>query len=319
MKCNIYKVSIIINIHKEIRNMRKLIVLTIGTFMIMLSCNRNKFEHDASGTFEATEVIVSSEANGKLEIFQLTEGDLIAQGQYVGYIDSIQLYLKKKQLLAANRAIQVKRPDISVQVSSIKEQIEKAEFEKRRIQRLLADNAATQKQLDDINSQIKVLKKSLNAQVNSLATSVNSLNEESNTNNVQVAQIEDQLKKCKIINPIKGTVLNKYVEEKELVTQGKALYKIADTKNLFLRAYIVSEQLEKIKIGQKVKIYINISEDRQKFYPGIVTWISDKAEFTPKTIQTKDERQNLVYAVKIAVANTDGLIKIGMYGDVDFK
>jgi HlyD family secretion protein len=319
MKCNIYKVSIIINIHKEIRNMRKLIVLTIGTFMIMLSCNRNKFEHDASGTFEATEVIVSSEANGKLEIFQLTEGDLIAQGQYVGYIDSIQLYLKKKQLLAANRAIQVKRPDISVQVSSIKEQIEKAEFEKRRIQRLLADNAATQKQLDDINSQIKVLKKSLNAQVNSLATSVNSLNEESNTNNVQVAQIEDQLKKCKIINPIKGTVLNKYVEEKELVTQGKALYKIADTKNLFLRAYIVSEQLEKIKIGQKVKVYINISEDRQKFYPGIVIWISDKAEFTPKTIQTKDERQNLVYAVKIAVANTDGLIKIGMYGDVDFK
>ncbi|MCO6564792.1 MAG: efflux RND transporter periplasmic adaptor subunit [Apibacter sp.] len=299
--------------------MRKLIVLTIGTFMIMLSCNRNKFEHDASGTFEATEVIVSSEANGKLEIFQLTEGDLIAQGQFVGYIDSIQLYLKKKQLLAANRAIQVKRPDISVQVSSIKEQIEKAEFEKRRIQRLLADNAATQKQLDDINSQIKVLKKSLNAQVNSLATSVNSLNEESNTNNVQVAQIEDQLKKCKIINPIKGTVLNKYVEEKELVTQGKALYKIADTKNLFLRAYIVSEQLEKIKIGQKVKVYINISEDRQKFYPGIVTWISDKAEFTPKTIQTKDERQNLVYAVKIAVANTDGLIKIGMYGDVDFK
>lgn len=319
MKCNIYKVSIIINTHKEIRNMRKLIVLTIGTFMIMLSCNRNKFEHDASGTFEATEVIVSSEANGKLEIFQLTEGDLIAQGQFVGYIDSIQLYLKKKQLLAANRAIQVKRPDISVQVSSIKEQIEKAEFEKRRIQRLLADNAATQKQLDDINSQIKVLKKSLNAQVNSLATSVNSLNEESNTNNVQVAQIEDQLKKCKIINPIKGTVLNKYVEEKELVTQGKALYKIADTKNLFLRAYIVSEQLEKIKIGQKVKVYINISEDRQKFYPGIVTWISDKAEFTPKTIQTKDERQNLVYAVKIAVANTDGLIKIGMYGDVDFK
>lgn len=319
MKCNIYKVSIIINTHKEIRNMRKLIVLTIGTFMIMLSCNQNKFEHDASGTFEATEVIVSSEANGKLEIFQLTEGDLIAQGQYVGYIDSIQLYLKKKQLLAANRAIQVKRPDISVQVSSIKEQIEKAEFEKRRIQRLLTDNAATQKQLDDINSQIKVLKKSLNAQVNSLATSVNSLNEESNTNNVQVAQIEDQLKKCKIINPIKGTVLNKYVEEKELVTQGKALYKIADTKNLFLRAYIVSEQLEKIKIGQKVKVYINISEDKQKFYPGTVTWISDKAEFTPKTIQTKDERQNLVYAVKIAVANTDGLIKIGMYGDVDFK
>lgn len=318
MKCNIYKVSIIINIHKEIRTMRQLIIFTLGTFMFLLSCNRNKFEHDASGTFEATEVIVSSEANGKLESFQLTEGDQLAKGQYVGYVDSIQLYLKKRQLLATNKALQVKRPDISVQVSSIKEQIAKAEFEKRRIQRLLADNAATQKQLDDANSQIEVLKKSLNAQVNSLSTSVNSLNEESNTNTVQVSQIEDQLKKCKIINPIQGTVLNKFVEEKEVVTQGKALYKIADTKNLFLRAYIVSEQLEKIKIGQKVKVFINISEDKQKSYSGTITWISDKAEFTPKTIQTQDERQNLVYAVKIAVTNTDGLIKIGMYGDVDF-
>ncbi|WP_185150480.1 MULTISPECIES: HlyD family secretion protein [unclassified Apibacter] len=298
--------------------MRQLIIFTLGTFMFLLSCNRNKFEHDASGTFEATEVIVSSEANGKLESFQLTEGDQLAKGQYVGYVDSIQLYLKKRQLLATNKAIQVKRPDISIQVSSIKEQIAKAEFEKRRIQRLLADNAATQKQLDDANSQIEVLKKSLNAQENSLSTSVNSLNEESNTNTVQVSQIEDQLKKCKIINPIQGTVLNKFVEEKEVVTQGKALYKIADTKNLFLRAYIVSEQLEKIKIGQKVKVFINISEDKQKSYPGTITWISDKAEFTPKTIQTQDERQNLVYAVKIAVTNTDGLIKIGMYGDVDF-
>lgn len=298
--------------------MRQLIIFTLGTFMFLLSCNRNKFEHDASGTFEATEVIVSSEANGKLESFQLTEGDQLAKGQYVGYVDSIQLYLKKRQLLATNKAIQVKRPDISVQVSSIKEQIAKAEFEKRRIQRLLADNAATQKQLDDANSQIEVLKKSLNAQVNSLSTSVNSLNEESNTNTVQVSQIEDQLKKCKIINPIQGTVLNKFVEEKEVVTQGKALYKIADTKNLFLRAYIVSEQLEKIKIGQKVKVFINISENKQKSYPGTITWISDKAEFTPKTIQTQDERQNLVYAVKIAVTNTDGIIKIGMYGDVDF-
>ena len=318
MKCNIYKVSIIINIHKEIRTMRQLIIFTLGTFMFLLSCNRNKFEHDASGTFEATEVIVSSEANGKLESFQLTEGDQLAKGQYVGYVDSIQLYLKKRQLIATNKAIQVKRPDISVQVSTIKEQIAKAEFEKRRIQRLLADNAATQKQLDDANSQIEVLKKSLNAQENSLSTSVNSLNEESNTNTVQVSQIEDQLKKCKIINPIQGTVLNKFVEEKEVVTQGKALYKIADTKNLFLRAYIVSEQLEKIKIGQKVKVFINISEDKQKSYSGTITWISDKAEFTPKTIQTQDERQNLVYAVKIAVTNTDGLIKIGMYGDVDF-
>lgn len=297
----------------------KQLVLSIGTFLILFSCNRNKFAHDASGTFEATEVIVSSETNGKLESFQLTEGAVLAKDQVIGYVDSVQLYLKKKQLLANHKAIQVKRPDISVQVSSIKEQIVKAEFEKRRIQRLLQDNAATQKQLDDANSEIEVLKKSLNGQINSLSTSVNGLNEETNTNDVQVAQIEDQLKKCKIINPIQGTVLNKYVEEKEIVTQGKALYKIADTKNLFLRAYIVSEQLEKVKIGQKVTVYINVSKDKQKSYPGIITWISNKAEFTPKTIQTQDERQNLVYAVKIEVKNTDGLIKIGMYGDVDFR
>ncbi len=297
----------------------KKIALLSGLFILLISCNRNKFEHDASGTFEATEVIVSSEASGKLETFQLIEGDVLNKGQYVGYVDSTQLYLKKRQLESSTKAIQEKRPDISVQIASTREQIAKAEFEKRRTQRLLADNAATQKQLDDINSQIAVLQKTLNAQVNSLSTSVNSLNAESNSNIVQIAQVEDQLNKCKIINPIQGTVLNKYVQEKEVVAPGKALYKIADTKNLFLRAYIVSDQLEKVKIGQKVTVFINSGGDKQKSYKGTVSWISDKAEFTPKTIQTQDERQNLVYAVKIAVHNTDGLIKIGMYGDVDFK
>ncbi len=298
--------------------MKKIIILS-GLFILLISCNRNKFEHDASGTFEATEVIVSSEASGKLESFKLVEGDLLNKGQYVGYVDSTQLYLKKRQLESSTKAIQEKRPDISVQIASTKEQIAKAEFEKRRTQRLLADNAATQKQLDDINSQINVLQKTLSAQVNSLSTSVNSLNAESNSNIVQIAQIEDQLNKCKIINPIQGTVLNKYVQEKEVVAPGKALYKIADTKNLFLRAYIVSDQLEKVKIGQQVTVFINSGGDKQKSYKGTISWISDKAEFTPKTIQTQDERQNLVYAVKIAVHNTDGLIKIGMYGDVDFN
>ncbi|MDR1876674.1 MAG: HlyD family efflux transporter periplasmic adaptor subunit, partial [Flavobacteriaceae bacterium] len=283
------------------------------------SCDSNKSEHDASGTFEATEIIVSSEASGKLESFNLTEGTVLDKGQYVGYVDSTQLYLKKLQLQAAIKAIQVKRPDISVQIASTREQISKAEFERKRILKLLEDNAATQKQLDDVNSQIDVLQKTLDAQINSLSTSVNSLNEESNSNRVQISQIEDQLAKCKIINPIRGTVLNKYVEEKEVVSSGNPLYKIADTKNLFLRAYVISEQLEEVKIGQPVTVFINISADEQKSYKGTISWISDKAEFTPKTIQTKDERQNLVYAVKISVLNTDGLIKIGMYGDVNFK
>lgn len=293
-------------------------ILLAGLFSTIISCNRNTFEHDASGTFEATEIIVSSEASGKLESLQLVEGDVLKKNQYVGYVDSTQLFLKKMQLMAANKAIQVKRPDIPVQVSSLQEQLSKAEFEKKRILKLLADNAATQKQLDDANSQIAVLKKSIDAQVNTLSTSVKGLDEETNTNKVQISQIEDQLQKSKIINPIEGTVLNKYIEEKEIVTQGKPLYKIADTKNLFLRAYIVAGQLEKVKIGQKVTVYITLSENKQKSYPGTISWISDKAEFTPKTIQTQDERQNLVYAVKITVKNTDGLIKIGMYGDVNF-
>lgn len=294
-------------------------LLITGLLLICMSCNRNKFDHDASGTFEATEVIVSAEASGKIEEFNVTEGDILAKGQYIGYIDTTQLYLKKLQLQTTSKAVNVRRPDVSTQVASIKEQISKAGIEKRRIESLLKDGAATQKQLDDISSQLAVLQRSLAAQVNSLNTSVNSLNEESSAYEIQVAQIEDQLAKSRIINPMDGVVLSKYAETKEMTSQGRPLYKLADTKNMFLRAYIISSQLEGIKIRQEVSIFINAADDTQKSYKGTVSWISDKAEFTPKTIQTQDERQNLVYAVKIAVENTDGLIKIGMYGDVDFN
>lgn len=285
------------------------------------ACNNNKFEHDASGTFEATEVIVSAEASGKIESFGITEGDLLTKGQYIGYIDSTQTYLKKLQLLASHKSVTASRPDLSLQIAATKEQIAKAEIEKQRVDNLFAANAATQKQVDDTNSQLKVLQRTLEAQTNSIGTSVNSLNEQASSVDVQIAQVEDMLAKCKITNPIEGTVLNKYTEEGEVVSPGKPLFKIADTRNLYLRAYIVSNQLEKVKIGQNVIIFINESgsEGGQKSYAGHVTWISDKAEFTPKTIQTKDERQNLVYAIKVAVTNTDGAIKIGMYGDVDFK
>ncbi|MDR3062466.1 MAG: HlyD family efflux transporter periplasmic adaptor subunit [Dysgonamonadaceae bacterium] len=286
-------------------------------FLLSSSCNRSKFEQDASGTFEATEVIVSSEAAGKLEQFDVTEGDLLYQGQYLGYVDSTQLYLKKLQLQTAQKAVSARRPNMAVQISATKEQIQKAELEKNRAEKMFKANAATQKQVDDANSRLQVLKGTLEAQINSLSTSINSLNEESMTYEIQIAQIQDQLDKCRIINPVEGTVLNKYAENKEVVIPGKPLYKIADTKNLFLRAYVVSEQLEKIKPGQDVTVYINFGKDR-KIYSGKISWISDKAEFTPKTIQTKDERQNLVYAIKVAVENTDGLIKIGMYGDVGF-
>lgn len=297
----------------------KYTLLITGLLLTCVSCNRNKFNHDASGTFEATEIIVSSEASGKIEEFNVTEGDVLAKGQYLGYVDTVQLYLKKLQLQTTSKAVNVRRPDVSTQVASIKEQISKAEIEKRRVESLLRDGAATQKQLDDANSQLTVLQRSLSAQLNSLSTSVSSLNEESSAYEIQVAQIEDQLAKSRIINPVDGVVLNKYAETKEITSQGKPLYKLADTKHMFLRAYIISTQLEDVKVGQEVTIFINAVDDTQKSYKGTVSWISDKAEFTPKTIQTQDERQNLVYAVKIAVENTDGLIKIGMYGDVNFN
>lgn len=287
--------------------------------LALAACNNNKFAHDASGTFEATEIIVSSEASGKIESLHLKEGDIIQKGQYVGYIDSTQTYLKKLQLLASHKSVTASRPSLNLQIAATKEEIAKAETEKRRVNNLFAAGAATQKQVDDAESQVKVLQKTLQAQTNSINTSVNSLDEQASSVDIQIAQVQDMLDKCKIISPITGTVLNKYSEEGEITSPGKPLFKIADTQNLYLRAYIVSEQLENVKIGQNVIIFINQTEGTQKSYSGRVTWISDKAEFTPKTIQTKDERQNLVYAIKVAVTNTDGLIKIGMYGDIDFN
>ncbi len=306
MKC--YKIAILIN--------KFAIVALIVIFMA--SCNRNKSKHDASGTFEATEVIVSAEASGKVEVLELTEGDHLAEEQQVGFIDSTQLYLKKMQLLAAQKAVSARRPDVAKQIAATKEQIDKAKLEKARMENLFKDGAATQKQLDDADSQLRVLESTLSAQTNSLSTSINSLDEESEAYHIQIEQVNDQLAKCRIINPVEGTVLSKYTEAKEIVVPGKPLYKIADTRNMFLRAYVVSGQLENVSIGQNATVFVALSNGNTKSYPGKVTWISDKAEFTPKTIQTQDERQNLVYAVKIAVANTDGLIKIGTYGDVDF-
>ena len=298
--------------------LRKIILFAVIT-AVMVSCDRNKSKRDASGIFEATEVIISAEASGKVEVFDLKEGDRLAQGQQVGYIDSIQLYLRKMQLLAAQKAVVARRPDIAKQIAATKEQIDKAKLEKARVENLFKNDAATQKQVDDADSQLRVLESTLAAQMNSLTTSVNSLDEEGASFRIQIEQVNDYLTKCRIINPVEGTVLSKYTQEKEIVATGKPLYKIADTRIMFLRAYVVSGQLEKVSVGQEATVFVALRDGSSKNYPGKVTWISDKAEFTPKTIQTQDERQNLVYAVKIEVANTDGLIKIGMYGDVNFE
>ncbi len=295
----------------------KRVLFSAITTTILSACGNNEGKYDATGTFEATEVIVSSEASGKLMEFNVTEGQLLEQGTQVGYVDTVQLYLKKLQLQANTTAVRSRRQDVNKQIAAIKQQIATQFREKNRWENLVKSNAANQKQVDDINAQISFLQKQLAAQTSTLENSNASVTGESSALEIQIAQLEDQLQKCHINSPIKGTVLSKYAEQGELAVPGKALFKVADIENLFLRAYITSDQLSKIKIGQTVKVFADYGGENVKEYSGTVSWISSKSEFTPKGIQTKDERANLVYAVKIAVKNR-GDIKIGMYGEVSF-
>lgn len=292
-----------------------LIIVLLVTMFASCSQNRNKF--DATGTFEATEVIVSSEVAGRILSFDITEGTPVVKNEQLGTIDSVQLYLQKLQLLKNSSSVQSSRPSVETQVAAIREQIAKQQIEKRRIENLLKSNAATGKQLDDVNSSIAVLERQLSAQQSSLNNSVSSLNAQSSAIDIQVAQIEDRLTKCIVRSPISGVVLAKYAEEGELAGVGKPLFKVADMKNIYLKSYVTSGQLMDLKLGQQVKVTADFGGDKSREYNGIITWIADKSEFTPKNIQTKDERENQVYALKIAVEN-DGYIKLGMYGEVIF-
>ena len=282
------------------------------------ACGNGAPEYDATGTFETTEVLVSAEASGRLLYFDIEEGMLLKAGEEVGVVDTVQLYLKKLQLEASIKSVEEQRPDILKQVAATKEQISAAGRERNRVANLLKVGAANQKQLDDAEDQLEVLRKQLVAQNSTLSNSHQSLTWQSSSVGIQVAQVEDQLKKCHITSPITGTVLAKYAEPGELTAMGTPLFKVADTEQMYLRAYITSEQLSQVKLGQKVTVFSDYGTDEHKQYPGVVTWISDTSEFTPKTILTKNERANLVYAVKIAVHN-DGLLKIGMYGGVEFS
>lgn len=282
------------------------------------ACGNGVPKYDATGTFETTEVLVSAEASGRLLYFDIEEGMLLKAGEEVGVVDTVQLYLKKLQLEASIKSVEEQRPDILKQVAATKEQISAAQRERNRMANLLKVGAANQKQLDDAEDQLEVLRKQLVAQNSTLSNSHQSLTWQSSSVGIQVAQVEDQLKKCHITSPITGTVLAKYAEAGELTAMGTPLFKVADTEQMYLRAYITSEQLSQVKLGQKVTVFSDYGTDEHKQYPGVVTWISDTSEFTPKTILTKNERANLVYAVKIAVHN-DGLLKIGMYGGVEFN
>lgn len=281
----------------------------------LYACGNKGLEYDASGIFETTEVIVSSQGNGEIKHFDITEGDVLEPNQQVGLIDTLQLFLKKNQLEASIGSVKNKKTTPATQIAALQQQIETQKREQKRYQNLISLNAANQKQLDDINAQIKLLEKQLAAQYETINNTNSSLTDEGVSLEAQIAQLKDQIAKSVITSPIKGTVLAKYAEQGELATQGKALFKIADVETMYLRAYITASQLTTAKIGQNVKVYSDLGESDRKEYAGKITWISDKAEFTPKTIQTRDERANLVYAIKIEVKN-DGYIKKGMYGEV---
>ncbi|MBL7723836.1 MAG: HlyD family efflux transporter periplasmic adaptor subunit [Chitinophagaceae bacterium] len=310
---------------------RVFLFFVIGSFLVIASCNNGNSKFDASGTFEANEVIVSSELSGKILSLNVEEGQTLSKDSVVGMVDAATISLQKEQVEANIQALSEKTADASPQVKLLENQLAVQQsqlnnllHEQTRIQNLLKQDAATGKQLDDITAQVDVAKKNLavtqqqiNVQRNNIATQNRSILSEGKPLQKRVAQLEDQLKRASIVNPVGGTIITKYAEAGEITSAGKALYKIADLSTMTLRAYPTSSQLSTIKLGQMVKVMVDDGDKKYKEFNGTITWIADKAEFTPKTIQTKDERANLVYAIKIKVKN-DGYLKIGMYGEVKF-
>jgi len=292
----------------------KLLYLLIA-FVLLMSCHNSEEEFDASGSFEAVETILSAQANGQILTLNVREGEQLEAGQTAGYIDSTQLHINKMQLMQNKKAILSGRPQEEIQTESLKKQLDNALLDRNRTEKLVKGGVASQKQLDDANAKVATLQSQIKAQESSLETTTGSITEQGNTVEVQVQGVKDQLNKCAIINPVKGTVLAKYAEQYEMAVIGKPLYKIANIDTLNLRAYITGSQLSQIKMGQKVKVRTDQGEKKYKEYAGDIIWISDKAEFSPKTIPTKNERANLVYAIKVRVKN-DSYLKIGMYGEV---
>lgn len=289
-------------------------IVYIVAVVLAASCG-TEAEFDAQGTFEATEVVVSSEATGRILNFEIEEGMAVEANQMVGAIDSVQLHLQRKQLVAQQSALLGSRPDVKKQVAALREQIAKQNEELRRVENMLKDGAATKKQKDDIEAQIKILERQLDATLSTLDKNTSTINNNSAALEAQIAALDDRISKCRIISPVGGTVLVKYAEAGELATVGKPLMKIADLDNIYLRAYFTSDQLAKVNLGDEVKVVADFGGEERYDYTGRVAWISSESEFTPKTIQTKDSRANLVYAVKIAVEN-DGRLKIGLAGEV---
>lgn len=291
--------------------MKKTITLLLLTSLI--SCNNKNDKADGYGNFEATEVTISAEANGKIEYLKLEEGDILEPNTQVGLIDTTQLYFNKQQLMASKSTVYSKSANVLSQVKVLQEQLKTTLIEKKRIQNMFAENAATKRQVDEIDGKVSFIQE----QIKSVETQNAPIVNEVKSIDVQIEKINDQIQKSKIINPIKGTVLAKYSEPNEVTAFGKPLYKIADISEMTLRVYISETQLSQIKVGQNVNVKID-AEKEMKSYQGTISWIASSAEFTPKVVQTKEERVNLVYAVKVNVKN-DGSLKIGMPAEMWVK
>lgn len=286
----------------------------LGVFLILTSCNKDDVS-DAYGQFEADETTISSEAAGVLKQFDLKEGMTVEAGQQVGLVDTVQLSLKKKEILASVRAIGTNISKLNAQADVYREQLETAKQDLRRFTALKQNNAATQQQIDQAQGQVNVLKK----QITSVEVQKESVYAELETAQIRIDQVADQIQRARIINPINGTVLSVFVEPHELVTTGKPLYQIANLDELNLKVYVSGAQLPQVAIGQQVEVKIDKDAKTNESLPGTVSWIASDAEFTPRMIQTKEERVTQVYAVKVRVANPDGKLKIGMPGEVNFK
>ena len=292
----------------------KKILYILPILLSLFSCHE-KESYDATGIFEAKTVTVSAETAGKIESMPVVEGDSVSIGELIAQVDSTMFSIQLKQLQSQRKSAQSSTPDISAQAAALRSQIAHQQQECGRFERLLQDGATTQKTYDDATAYLKTLQGQLEALLSSLNKSKTSINDNSEAIYFQTEQIREQIERCKIKSPLSGTVLIKYAEQGEYATPGRPLYKIADLENIYLRCYFTASQLADIKIGQEVTVIADFGGDEQFEYPGTITWIAEESEFTPKSIQTKDSRANLVYAAKVALKN-DGRLKIGQYGEV---
>lgn len=297
--------------------MRYLQILLAVAAVLCSSCS-GKTEFDACGNFEADEILVSSQGTGQLMWSDIQEGMTVTAGNTLGIIDTVQLYLQKAQLESQLKSVMSSRPDIESQVASLRSQIANLKSEKSRLERLVAKGAAPTKQVDDIKAQIVILESQLDAQLSALSKNTSAVEFNANAISAQIDMVEDKISKCHIVSPVNGTVIAKYIHAGELVGMGTPIMKVADLENMFLRAYFTSDQLGSIVLGDKVTVTADFGGEQQFQYEGKIVWISSESEFTPKSIQTRNTRANLIYAVKIAVRN-DGRLKIGTYGEVNIN